>query len=60
MTVCKCAKDWRSIPKERRVFLEEPGAVVRQGNQIIKDASKVLVFDKDCPKHGYKEIVDGE
>ena len=58
MSACKCPGDWRSIPKERRVFLEEPGAVVRQGNQIIRDASKVHVFDKDCPVHGYKEIVD--
>lgn len=59
MPDCTCAKDWRAIPKDRRMFLEEPGAVTRQGNQVVKDASKVHVFDKDCPKHGYKEILDG-
>jgi hypothetical protein len=58
MPDCKCATDWRAIPKERRVFLEEPGAVVRQGGTIHKDASKVHVFDRDCPIHGYKEILN--
>jgi len=58
MSSCNCATDWRAIPKDRRVFLEEPGAVMRQGNQIFKDASKVHVFDRDCPLHGYKEVLD--
>lgn len=58
MPSCTCAKDWRAIPKDRRVFLEEPGAVTRQGNQIFKDVSKVHVFDRDCLIHGYKEVHD--
>lgn len=56
MTDCTCADDWRAIPKENRMFLEEPGAFIRQGNLIQKDPSKVLVFDKTCPVHGYKEL----
>lgn len=59
MSDCTCAKDWRAIPKDRRVILEQPGARVQHGAQIQVDTSKVHVYDKDCPKHGYKEIENG-
>lgn len=58
MTTCTCASDWRSIPKERRVILEEPGARERVGNIVSHDASKVHVFDRDCLLHGYKEVAN--
>ena len=60
MTTCTCASDWRAIPKDRRIILEEPGAQTRLGNVVHRDASKVHVFDRDCLVHGYKEIVNGE
>ena len=59
MSVCTCAKDWRAIPKDRRITLEQPGAQIRVGNTVQRDASKVHVFDRDCAKHGYKEVTDG-
>lgn len=53
---CTCAEDWRAIPKDRRIILEAPGAVVIQGNQRMVDRTKIHVYDRDCPLHGYQEI----
>lgn len=57
MPTCTCAEDWRAIPKERRVVVEGPGAQTMNGGVVRRDTSKVYVFDRDCPIHGYKEIV---
>lgn len=55
---CTCAEDWRAIPKERRVILELPGAVTFVGREKTVDRSKVHVYDRDCPDHGYREILN--
>lgn len=60
MSTCNCASDWRAIPKERRIVVELPGAVVHKNGVVHKDASKLHFFDRECPIHGYKEITDGE
>ena len=60
MSDCNCAKDWRAIPKERRIVLEEPNAIVREGRVVRRNADKIHIFDRDCPVHGYKEIANGE
>jgi len=60
MSDCTCAPDWRAIPKERRIVFEAPGATKRQGAVTVRDASKIFVFDRDCPQHGYKEVFDDE
>ena len=60
MSTCNCASDWRAIPKERRVVLEEPGAVIREGAVVHRDPNKIHVFDRDCPVHGYKEVDNGQ
>ena len=38
----------------------EPGAEVRQGNVTTRDASKVHIFDKNCPVHGYTVVEEME
>lgn len=53
---CTCAADWRAIPKERRVILEEPNAIVVAEGKKVVDRNKVHVYDKECPQHGYREI----
>ena len=53
---CTCPSDGRQVPSTRRVTIYEPTAEIRQGNQIFRDASKVHIFDKDCPVHGYEVI----
>ena len=53
---CTCPADGRKVPSTRRVILYEPGAEIRQGNQVLRDMSKVHIFDKDCPVHGYEVI----
>lgn len=50
---CTCPEDGQKIPSARRVLVIEPGAVIRPGH---RDASKVHIFDKDCPVHGYRVI----
>jgi hypothetical protein len=58
MPDCTCATDWRAIPKERRIVVSMPGAEVRRGAELIRDASKIFTFDRDCLLHGYKEVTD--
>jgi len=55
---CTCAENWRAIPKERRIIIEEPGAATFVGGKKTVDRSKVHVYDRDCPVHGYQEILD--
>jgi len=55
---CTCADDWRAIPKANRIVLEEPGAVTIVGRKRTIDRSKVHVYDRDCPQHGYQEITE--
>ena len=55
---CTCARDWRAIPKDRRITLEEPGAIIISGRQKMVDRRKIHIYDKNCPKHGYQEIVN--
>lgn len=59
MQECICPEDGRKIPSDRRIVVIQPGAVTREGNTIKRDMSKIHIFDKDCPVHGYTEIVDG-
>ena len=56
MSACTCPEDGRQVPSDRRVYLYEPGAEVREGKTIRRDSSKVHIFDKDCPVHGYTVI----
>lgn len=58
MSACNCPEDGRTIASNRRVILMEPSAERREGNKIIRDRSKVHIFDKDCPVHGYREVVE--
>lgn len=53
---CTCPDDWRAVPKDSRVEVIEPGAVYFEGGKKIIDRSKMHVFDKKCPVHGYEEI----
>jgi len=39
-----------------RVVLFEPGAVRRDGPITTRDLSKVHIYDKTCPVHGYWEV----
>lgn len=55
---CECPEDWRAIPKERRVELMENGAVQFVNGVKIVDKTKLHIFDRDCPVHGYKEITE--
>lgn len=59
MPTCICPDDGRKVPSDRRVVIFEPNAVVREGNTIKRDMTKVHIFDKQCPVHGYTEITDG-
>lgn len=59
MKTCTCPEDGRQVPSDRRVLVIEPGAIVREGNTIKKDTSKIHIFDKHCPVHGYTEVTDG-
>jgi len=59
MNECICPEDGRRVPSDRRVLVIEPGAIVREGNTIKKDTSKIHIFDKNCPVHGYTEVTDG-
>lgn len=56
MTACVCPEDRQTIPSTRRVIVSEPGAERRDGPVTIRDISKVHIFDKDCPVHGYWEV----
>jgi hypothetical protein len=60
MPDCTCAEDWRAIPKDRRILVHVPGKIHFDGQGVVKEAAQGYVFDKDCPAHGYKEIVNGE
>lgn len=55
---CSCPDDGRRVPSANRVTVFEPGAEVRNGNQVMRDISKVHIFDKNCPVHGYTEILN--
>lgn len=59
MSDCICPEDGRMVPSDRRIVLIEPGAERREGNKVIRDRSKVHIFDKDCPVHGYR-VIDEE
>lgn len=66
MTVCTCPSDGQKVPSTKRVIVIEPDAIVRRGNTVFKDRSKVHIFHADCPVHGYtllnpeeKEASDG-
>lgn len=56
MSACICPEDGRTIPSSRRVIVMEPGAEKREGNVTVKDLSKVHIFDKNCPVHGYTVV----
>lgn len=53
MRNCTCPEDGRLVASTNRVILLEPTAEIRDGNAIIRDRSKVHIFDKGCPVHGY-------
>ena len=55
---CTCPDDWRTLPKERRVEIVEPGAVQFVGGRKIVDKTKLHMFDRDCSVHGYQEITE--
>ena len=59
MSDCICPEDGRMVASDRRVVLIEPGAERREGAKVIRDRSKVHIFDKGCPVHGYT-VVDEE
>ena len=60
MTECICPDDGRLVASTNRMYLMEPGAEVRQGNVTTRDASKVHIFDKNCPVHGYTVVEEME
>lgn len=55
---CTCPDDPRTIPKEDRVELVEPNAVIFVDGKKIVDRTKFHVFHRNCPIHGYSEILD--
>ena len=60
MSKCICPEDGRLIDSVNRVIVIEPGAEVREGNKVTRDRSKVHIFHKDCPVHGYRVIEENE
>lgn len=60
MSECTCPEDGRMVASTNRVIVMEPGAERREGGKVIRDRSKVHIFDKNCPVHGYRVIEDGE
>ncbi len=63
MSECTCPEDGRMVNRDDRVYLYEPGAdvisVMPNGQQHRHlDASKVHIFHKECPQHGYKDVTD--
>jgi hypothetical protein len=58
MSICTCPEDGRFTDPHRRVILIEPGAERREGNIIVRDPSKVHVYDKECPVHGYTVLTE--
>lgn len=56
MTDCTCPADGRTIDRAYRVYLYEPTAEVLMGGQLLRDASKVHIYHKACPVHGYKVL----
>lgn len=54
MQECSCPDDWRKVPKDRRILVHVPGKLRSDG---VQESAQGYVFDKDCPLHGYKEIV---
>lgn len=60
MTICICPDNGQEVPSNKRMLVIEPGAVRREGSVTIKDASKVHIFNKDCPVHGYRVVEEEE
>lgn len=56
MTTCTCPEDQQKVPSMNRVVLFEPGAMRRDGPITTRDLSKVHIYDKTCPVHGYWEV----
>ncbi len=56
MTACICPEDGRMVDSADRMYVLEPEAEIRRGGQVMRDASKVHIFDKNCPVHGYTVI----
>jgi hypothetical protein len=60
MTDCICPEDGRKVASTDRVVILEPGAERREGTKVVRDLSKVVIFDKNCPIHGYTVVDEGE
>ncbi len=58
MTTCTCPDNRQTIDSGDRVILIPPDAEVRQGNMVMRDPSKVVIYHKDCPLHGYSVVED--
>lgn len=57
---CICPEDGREVDSTDRVEYFLPGYIRHEGPTIIRDASKHLIFHKDCPVHGYEFIEEEE
>lgn len=58
MADCTCPEDWRAVPEKERMTVSLPGAETIEGNAVKRDRSKIFVFSKNCPVHGWKELTD--
>lgn len=60
MTECICPDDGRQVNSTDRMYVMEPGAEVVEGNTVRRDMSKVHIFNKHCPVHGYRVLEEEE
>lgn len=60
MTKCICPEDGRMVDSVDRMYIMEPGAEVVVGDMLTRDASKVHIYNKNCPVHGYTVLEEGE
>ncbi len=59
MLECSCPTNRGNIPSDKRVEYHLPGAFIRSGNVVMRDASKIIIFHADCPVHGYTIVEEG-
>lgn len=52
---CTCPENRRTIPKKDRMEVVLPDAITFVNGQKVVDREKILVFDKNCPIHGFRE-----
>lgn len=58
MSECICPSDGRKVPSDKRVFVLPPDMEVEVNGVVKRDKTKLIIFHKDCPVHGYSETTN--